>query len=262
MELRPLGSTGLRVSVLGLGTVKLGRDRGVRYPVPVSIPDDAAARRLLDVARDLGINLLDTAPAYGDAEERLGMLLGAATRDWVIATKVGETFDGGVSRFDFSGAAVRASVQRSLARLRRDCLDIVLVHSDGNDLAVLARGECVGTLLELKRAGLVRAVGFSGKTVEGGIAALRDCDAVMVTYHRDATAEAPVIAAARAAGRGVLVKKPLASGWLVHGQASALAASLQFAAGTAGVSSVVVGTTAPSHLADNVAALAAPPRGA
>ena len=69
---RPLGSTGLRVSPLGLGTVKLGRDQGVKYPNGFTIPDDAAARALLDQARALGINLIDTAPAYGVSEQRLG----------------------------------------------------------------------------------------------------------------------------------------------------------------------------------------------
>ena len=73
--LRPLGDTGLQVSALGLGTVKLGRDQGVKYPSGFTIPDDREARALLDLARDLGINLIDTAPDYGRSEERLGPLL-------------------------------------------------------------------------------------------------------------------------------------------------------------------------------------------
>jgi aryl-alcohol dehydrogenase-like predicted oxidoreductase len=67
---RPLGSTGLMVSPLGLGTVKLGRDQGVKYPNGFTIPDDQQARALLNQARGLGINLIDTAPAYGISEER------------------------------------------------------------------------------------------------------------------------------------------------------------------------------------------------
>lgn len=72
---RPLGSTGLNVSPLGLGTVKLGRDRGVKYPSGFRIPDDQQAQMLLRMARDMGINLIDTAPAYGTSEERPGPLL-------------------------------------------------------------------------------------------------------------------------------------------------------------------------------------------
>ena len=65
--MRPLGNTGLTVSALGLGTVKIGRDKGVKYPNGFTIPDDKAVSDLLAQARDLGINLIDTAPAYGSS---------------------------------------------------------------------------------------------------------------------------------------------------------------------------------------------------
>ena len=124
MELRPLGTNGPLVSVLGLGTVKLGRTTGVKYPTPFVVPTDGEARVLLDTARELGINLIDTAPAYGTSEERLGALIGGTPngwKDWVICTKVGEEFDGtggGRSHYDFSAQAVRRSVERSLRRLK------------------------------------------------------------------------------------------------------------------------------------------------
>ena len=99
---RPLGSTGLLVSALGLGTVKLGRDQGVKYPNGFQIPGDDEARMLLKLARDMGINLIDTAPAYGRSEERLGPLLRGQRQDWVIVSKVGEEFADGQSSHDFS----------------------------------------------------------------------------------------------------------------------------------------------------------------
>ena len=68
MELRPLGATGLQVSPLGLGTVKFGRNQGVKYPQAFNLPSDREALALLELAWDLGINLLDTAPAYGESE--------------------------------------------------------------------------------------------------------------------------------------------------------------------------------------------------
>src|SRR5690606_39506858 len=71
---RPLGNTGLQASPLGLGTVKIGRNQGVKYPSGFDLPDDGQVRDLLALARGLGINLLDTAPAYGTSEERLGPL--------------------------------------------------------------------------------------------------------------------------------------------------------------------------------------------
>src|SRR5690606_33729328 len=89
---RPLGSTGFKVSPLGLGTVKLGRDQGVKYPTGFTIPGDDDASLLLAQARELGINLIDTAPAYGRSEERLGPLLRGQRDEWVIVSKVGEEF--------------------------------------------------------------------------------------------------------------------------------------------------------------------------
>ncbi|MGB5762784.1 MAG: aldo/keto reductase, partial [Sedimenticolaceae bacterium] len=137
MDLRPLGSTGIQVSPLGLGTVKLGRNQQVKYPSAFKLPDDRQVIELLDLARELGINLLDTAPAYGSSQERLGRLLGAGRRDWVIVSKVGEIFENGESRFDFGFDHTIATVEQSLRTLRTEYLDCVLIHSDGDDLRIL-----------------------------------------------------------------------------------------------------------------------------
>jgi hypothetical protein len=110
---RPLGSTGLLVSPLGLGTVKLAATRR-EIPQWFHHPGDDEARLLLAQARELGINLIDTAPAYGRSEERLGPLLRGQRDEWVIVSKVGEEFDDGQSHFDFSAAHTRRSVERSL----------------------------------------------------------------------------------------------------------------------------------------------------
>ncbi len=86
MELRDLGGTGIRVSSLGLGTVKFGRNEQVKYPRAFQLPDDRQIRALLELAIDLGINLLDTAPAYGSSMERLGKLLPGPRERWVIVS--------------------------------------------------------------------------------------------------------------------------------------------------------------------------------
>ena len=65
LPIRPLGLSGLQLSVLGLGTVKLGRNTDVKYPQDFELPSDEAILNLLEVAGSLGINYLDTAPAYG-----------------------------------------------------------------------------------------------------------------------------------------------------------------------------------------------------
>ena len=137
LQKRKLGGSGLEVSPLGLGTVKFGRNEGVKYPQKFDLPDEAELADLLAIAKDCGINLLDTAPAYGESEERLGRLLAGQRQDWIIAGKAGEEFSGGQSVFDFSSAGIEASLMRSLKRLNTDYLDIFLIHSDGNDLEVL-----------------------------------------------------------------------------------------------------------------------------
>ncbi|WP_220811512.1 aldo/keto reductase [Pseudomonas paralcaligenes] len=258
---RPLGDTGLIVSPLGLGTVKLGRDQGVKYPNGFTIPDDAAARALLDQARALGINLIDTAPAYGVSEQRLGPLLRGQREDWVIVSKVGEEFDDGQSRFDFSPQHTRLSVERSLRRLETDRIDLVLVHSDGNDVAILRDSGVYETLAQLKREGKIRAFGLSGKTVEGGLLALADGDCAMVTYNLAEQAERPVLDHAAAHGKGILIKKALASGHAVLAGEDPVRASFELVFGHPGVTAAIVGTINPQHLAANAATAAAVIRG-
>lgn len=249
MELRPLGMTGIRVSVLGLGTVKLGRNRGVKYPTRDELPSDEQIDELLRVAEDLGVNVLDTAPAYGSSEARLGEAFtraGGRSRDrWVLMTKVGESFDGEHSHFDFSPPALQASVDRSLAMLKTDRLDVVLLHSDGQIELDPRREEALGALKDLRAAGKVRAIGASTKSVEGGLWAARSGDVVMVTLNEEEREGLRVIETARAVGTGVVIKKALGSGRLPPQTSILLAVS------TPGVSSVIVGTLRPTHLRHN-----------
>jgi len=253
--LRPLGRTGLRVSAIGLGTVKLGRNQGVKYPRAFELPDERSAKSLLDCARGLGINLLDTAPAYGSSEERLGRLLTGRREDWVICSKVGEEFEHGRSHFDFSPEHTRASVLRSLRRLRIEALDIVLVHSDGDDLGIIERRGTLEALVRMRQEGLVRAVGMSTKTVAGGLAAAGCCDLVMLTYNPEWRRELPVLDACVRSGAGALVKKPLASGRLAAaGDANTLQACMDLVFGHPGTSAAIVGTIDIAHLRADVEA--------
>ena len=249
MEYRPLGATGIDVSVLGLGTVKLGRNRGVRYARPFRLPTPREAGRLLDRARSLGINLVDTAPAYGASEARLGKLLAGQRQHWVIVTKVGEEFDGARSTHDFSPEHAAMSVHRSLKRLGADHLDVVLIHSDGNDERILNELGTLDCLRQLKEQGLIRAIGISHKSPAGARAALEQrADVIMATLNPRERAEADIIEQAGHRGCGVLVKKALAGG-------RETPEALRFAARHPQVSSVLVGTLDPDHLAENAAAL-------
>lgn len=252
MEIRALGSTSIDVSVLGLGTVKLGRDQEVKYPTGFKIPDDEEVRDLLALTKDLGINFIDTAPAYGNSEERLGQLM-TNPNDWVIMTKVGEIFEKGRSRFDFSAAHTRMSVERSLKRLRRDSLDIVLVHSNGDDMHIINNEGALEELDKLKQQGLIKSYGMSTKTAEGGMWIVENTDVIMATLNLSDDHDVPVIARAHELNKGVVVKKGLQSG---HADKSAggggVEQAFEYIFDHQGVSSVIVGTINPKHLKQNV----------
>lgn len=250
---RFFGSTGIDVSILGLGTVKLGRDQGVKYPHNFTIPDDREAANLIALSQDLGINLIDTAPAYGNSEERLGKLLKGQREKWIICSKVGEEFQSGHSYFDFSPEHTNFSIERSLKRLNTDVIDIVLVHSDGNDEKIIQEYGTLEALAQLKAEGKIRAFGMSTKTVEGGLLAAKQSDAVMVTWNLQYKEEVPVIDYCQTHNKGVLIKKALASGHATHKtNEDPLKQSFEMIFSHPGVSSAIVGTINPEHLKDNV----------
>lgn len=250
MRLRPLGQTGIDVSPLGLGTVKFGRNQQVKYPSAFDLPDDQQVSDLLTLAAELGINLLDTAPAYGTSQERLGKLMPGPRDSWVIVSKVGEIFEHGQSRFDFSYSHTMETVENSLRRLKTDYLDLVLIHSDGDDMRIFQHEGVLDALEELKQRGLIRAHGMSSKTVEGGLAVVDRMDVVMATCNLSYNDELPVLQAAAAANKGVLVKKGLQSGH-VQGE-QGVRESMEFIFSQPGVSSMIVGTINPQHLRSNI----------
>ncbi|MCC6739271.1 MAG: aldo/keto reductase [Planctomycetia bacterium] len=238
---RPLGGTGLRVAPVGLGTVKIGRNEGVKYPGSFALPTDAEVAALLGRALDLGVNLLDTAPAYGTSEERLGGFVKANRSRIVLVTKCGEFFENGVSRWDFTRTALEGQIGASLKRLRTDAVDVLLLHSDGRDEEALAQGaEALG---EARRRGQARAVGISAKTDAGIRKAIGLVDVVMAPFSRGQQDLGPALAAARKAGLGVLAIKAVE-----QGRASDPAAAVAFAAGQAFVDCVVVGSLNAAHL--------------
>ncbi len=249
MQTQPLGQTGLLVTPLGFGAFKIGRNEKVKYPQPYDLPDDAAAERLLNGVLDAGVNLIDTAPAYGISEERIGKFLASRRNEFVLSTKVGERFVNGESSFDFTAVGVRSSVAESLRRLRTEVLDMLFVHSNGDDLAIQQQTEVVPTLQKLKHAGYLRAIGFSGKTPSGATAALEWADVVMVEYHMHDSSHTEVIASAASRGIGIVVKKGLASGHLTPVDA------IRFVLSNPHVASVVVGGLNLEHLKSNISSL-------
>jgi len=245
-----IADTGVIVSPLGLGTVKIGRNTAVKYPTEFKIPDDKQVKNLLAQAWELSINLLDTAPAYGNSEQRLGELLAKQTHDFIVATKVGESFDAktGASHYDFSPEFITANIHQSLSNLKRDVLDIVLIHSDGNDKKIIEQG-ALEVLADLKQQGLIRAIGMSTKTVEGGLLALQQSDLAMVMHHLNYQQEQAVLDQAAKDNKGIFIKKALASGHLTP---DSVQDNFDLIYKNQAVSSVIIGTINPVHLEDNV----------
>ncbi len=243
---RPLAGTDIDLPCLGLGTVKFGRNDAVKYPTRFDLPNDSEVTALLEQCQEAGIDFLDTAPAYGNSESRLGRLLPGRRQDWLLCSKAGETFVNGQSIFDFSGTAIQGSVEQSLKNLKTDYLDMVLVHSNGDDLDIIEHSDALETLQVLKQAGKIRWVGMSTKTTSGGLAAIAACDVLMVTLNLEDQSQLPVLEAASRSNRGILIKKALNSG---H---AAAAESLRFVLDQDAVTSAVIGTISPEHLHTNI----------
>lgn len=251
MTPRRLGRDGPPVSPIGFGAFKIGRNEGIRYEHGYPLPSETEAVGIVRSALALGITLIDTAAAYGLSEERVGLAIadriGRPDRP-IVATKAGERFADGRSTYDFSAEGILASVEESRRRLGLACLDVVSLHARADDEAMLAEGSATAALRRLRDQGAITRMGFSGKSVAGGLRAIREgFDVVMVEYHPLDRSQRPVLEAAAERGVGILIKKALASGRLSAAEA------IPFALAAPGVSSVVVGSLSRIHLAECVA---------
>ena len=134
----------------------------------------------------------------------------------------------------------------------------MLVHSTGEDTHVARETPVLDVLARWRDRGDIGAIGMSTKTVADTIALLPDLDAVMVTLNPAHTAEIPVIEAAGAAGKIVLIKKALDSGALAGAEGEdPVGDALRFSASQSGVTSIVIGTLNPDHLEQAVRAVEA-----
>jgi L-galactose dehydrogenase len=154
MQYRPLGRTGLNVSVLSFGASPLG---GV-----FRATDDNESIRTVRTALDLGINFIDTSPYYGKtkSETVLGQALKGVARDrYYLATKIGQYEDG---VFDFSAARVTQSLDESCRRLGVEYIDLLQCHDiEFADLNQIVN-ETLPALVKLREAGRIGHIGITG----------------------------------------------------------------------------------------------------
>lgn len=242
MVRRQLGRTGFAVAPIALGTTKLGRNTDVKYPASFALPSEQEVAALIASGLELGVNLIDTAPAYGESEQRLGAVIVNHRDEIVLCSKAGEQYVNGRSVYDFSAPAITASVEASLRRLNTDHIDILLLHSDGRDMAILTQTDALQALTRLKQSGKVRAVGISAKTSGGILAAAHSCDVVMAPFSQKETALTEALATVHSQGLGVLAIKGLFSGQLEARPA------IEFVLNQPFLDALVIGTLNPAHL--------------
>jgi aryl-alcohol dehydrogenase-like predicted oxidoreductase len=254
------GSTGLRISPMSFGTVKIGRNQGVKNKCSdgFSLPSMRDIVGLLELCRDRGVNAIDTSPAYGLSEQNLGEAIqnSSVNRDYfVISTKVGEEFQNGSSEYDFSVKHTRKSVERSLKLFKTDYIDSVLVHCSRDDFAELSESEVLSELEKMKSEGLIRSYGASTNSVEGGMFAAEHCDSVMVSFNSLYQKELCVIERALELKKGVFVKKALMQGYFNTGKYGNPMVAKDCLADIYKISnqvSIVLGTLSLSHFESNV----------
>ena len=220
LELRTLGSTGLEVTPVCVGTSPLGNTLSYKYEVPL---DDAHAT--IRRAFEGPINFLDTSNNYGDSERRIGTVLreiGGIPDGFVLQTKVDRDMDTG----NFSGDRVRRSVEESLERLAVDRLGLVHLHDPEN--ISFEEGIAPDGPLEAMRAlqeeGVIAHLGVAGGPIDLMQRYIRTgAFAAVLTHNRytlvDTSAE-PLIAEAQERGVAVLNAAPFGGGVLAGGRAS------------------------------------------
>ncbi|MBM3933115.1 MAG: aldo/keto reductase [SAR202 cluster bacterium] len=204
MQTRPFGRTGLNITPIGLGLAEINRHEDAKA-------DFAAAGRVLGAALDSGVNFLDTAAMYGNTEEMIGASVSHRRADFILATKCGQVYGDAVGQ-PWSAPVIEHSIDRSLRRMKTECVDMVQLHSCS--LAVLQRGEAIEAMQKAKKAGKTRFIGYSGDNeparwaVESGL-----FDTLQTSYNLvDQRARTTgLLKLARAKGMGIIIKRPVAN---------------------------------------------------
>jgi methylglyoxal reductase len=168
-----IGKSGIEAAVVGIGAWAIGGDSNW------GPSDEAESIRTIHRARELGITLLDTAPAYGlgHSEEVVGKALEGRRADYILSTKCGLRWDSGEGAFYMERDGVRLmrntspeslarELEQSLKRLRTDYIDLYIVHWQAMPEFPVPISETMSFLLKAKKEGKIRAIGASNLSVE------------------------------------------------------------------------------------------------
>ena len=215
MRKRPLGRTGLEVSELGLGGLFIS-SFGAEYE---------QAQKAISRALQLGINYIDTAPAYRDSEQVIGRALAGVTFPVILSTKLG----GRPQPFHPQDRdSLMRSVEESLRLLGRDYIDILMIHEpdrpgqyDWWTHPETFEGPVMGVLEKLREGGVIGQIGIGGTTAYELARIIRTgkFDVVLTAFNYSLLwreAEIDILPAAKAEGMGIVIGSPLQQGALAR----------------------------------------------
>ncbi len=199
IEKRPLGKTGVKLSIIGFGGIV----------VMNASPEEASAS--VKLAIDAGINYFDVAPSYGDAEIKLGPALEPYRKNVFLACKTMERTKEGA----------RKELEQSLINMRTDHFDLYQMHAVTklDDVkTLLGKGGALETFLEAKKEGKIRFIGFSAHSVEAAVELIKgfDFDTILFpvnfsTWHKGNFGP-QVLELAKEKKMGILALKAMAKG--------------------------------------------------
>src|SRR5919108_82061 len=274
MEKRKFGKTDMTVSVLGFGGSEIGYER-------VSLN---TVKKLLNEALHGGINVIDTAECYATSEELIGEAVGKRRKDYYLFTKCGH--ERGWSYPDWRPESLLRSIERSLKRLKTDCLDLIQLHSCSE--AELGKGDVIEALKRARQRGYTRYIGYSGDN-EAALFAVQsgEFDALQTSVSiADQTALDLILPTAVERNIGVIAKRPVANVAWINGSRppddsygrpywerlqklrydflqkdlkESVAVALRFTLTIPGVHTAIAGTAKPGRFAENATALEAGP---
>ena len=265
MEYRTLGKTGLQVSVLAFGGAEIGYEGASEEEVAT----------IVSSALDAGVNVFDTAECYVDSEEKLGRALAGKRDEVLIFTKCGHA--SGLEGADWEPAMLARSIDRSLANLQTDHVDLIQLHSCS--AAVLEQGDVIEVLRRAREVGKARFIGYSGDSADALAAVRTGAFDTLQTSVNIADQEAAELTIPHAVerGMGVIAKRSIANAaWKYSDLPSnsyhheywrrlrelgyeflqgdlrrSISVALRFTLAIPGVSSAIVGTKNPGRWLEN-----------
>ena len=276
---KTLGRTGLEVTQLGYGSM------GIRGPKTWGVRDvsEEAADKFLNSVLDAGINFIDTSPDYGISEQRIGQYISSRRSEFYLATKCGCVYTQHEDHLEidhvWNKEVIQRNIETSLQRLRTNYVDILQFH--GGDAETLQREGLIELLMGLRDQGAIRFIGASSSLPHlPGLIDLGVFDTFQIPYSCLAPQHHDLITRAAETGAGIIIRGGIAQGgpdakiqrpafndiWQ-RAQLDALLPDgmkraelvLRHTISHPHCHTTIVGTCNPSHLAENLTAIAAGP---